>query len=115
MVREEFISVAPFSVSVVAVTAVMEICGSLGTGGTAIVYTTYSLPQHKELDFFPHCGVAVQLHSFLASTLIGCESSTSSHGRLNPGKGGPLHIERTIGSAAEPVGHRSSISKYSRP
>ena len=84
-------------------------------GNTTVVYTTYSLPQHKKLDVFPHCGLAVQLPSFLTSALVGGESSTSRSGRFNPGKGGPLYIARTVGPAAEPVGHRSPISKYSRP
>jgi len=51
------------------------------------------LPQHKYLDIFPNCGLAVQLHLFLTSTLVRGESSILRPGLLNPGKGVLLHIE----------------------
>jgi hypothetical protein len=97
MVREEFISVGPYSVSGAAVTAVMEIWGCLGTRGTAILYTTYGLPEHKEIDVCLHCGVAVQLHSFLTSTLVGAESWTSRPSPLNPEKGSQCTLNGRLG------------------
>ena len=75
----------------------MWICGCLGTSGTSIMHTSYGLPQHKELDLFLHCGVAVQLHSFLTSTLVGGESSISRSGRLNPGKGACYKLNEKLG------------------
>ena len=102
MVREDFVRVASYSVYGVAATAVKDICGSLETGGSTIVYTSYGLPQHKELDIFPHCGLAVQLHLFLASTLVGGESSTLRPGRLNPGKGDSYTLNEHLGRLQGP-------------
>jgi len=62
MVREDFISFVSYSVYGVAVTAVMDIWGSLATGGTTTVYTSYGLPQNK---FFLNYYLELQIYNIL--------------------------------------------------